>query len=157
MSGPVSQPRRSLGRRRDDRKWPRHLRDLWMLAITGLVVLALSHAGDALNNVQQGRRVANGVNCAILSAISEAGRQVIGQGASQPETPLTRFLERHGYPPARVRARQAQMAADAYVSSISQRIEMEVGHKGDQLVRPDGTINCDRLASIAAIPHQPAR
>jgi hypothetical protein len=34
--------RRSLGRRRQDRKWPRHVRDFWMLAITGLVVYALS-------------------------------------------------------------------------------------------------------------------
>lgn len=146
-------------RRRGDHRWKINSRENWyrdvlLVVVCGLVVLSLNASGDALDRVQQGRIAGTKVTCAIASAISEAGRQTI---EAQPfgESPFIRFLERHGYPPASVRERQSQAAAAAYVSGISQRVERQIGHKSDGLINRDGTINCARLAAIAAVPRKP--
>lgn len=47
---------RSLGRRRADRKWPRLLRDFWMLAVTALVLLALSNVRDTTRQVARNQQ-----------------------------------------------------------------------------------------------------
>lgn len=41
------------GRRQSDRKWPRILRDFWMLVITGVVVLTLLNAQGTINDLKK--------------------------------------------------------------------------------------------------------
>lgn len=138
-------------RRSDDNR--RTYRDFWLLLISGLVALALANAQDALDRQQEGRKVALTVSCAVLSSVSEAGRQVIVRGSEQPDSPFMRFLEQHGYPRLAAREKAGQMAAEAYVAGISARIERSVGHRGDGLVNRDGTVNCVRLVGIPQIHH----
>lgn len=139
------------GRRWYDSLWYRRGRDGWMLIITIVTLFALYHAHDAVRQVQNGRRVGQGITCAVLSSISETGKQVI-EGSSLSETPFTRFLERHGYPPPKVREREARKKGRAYVRNISRSVERLVGHRGDGLIRKDGTIDCRRLSVVSAIP-----
>lgn len=138
----------NLGRRYTDRKWPRHLRDFWLLAITVVTLLALLHATDAVNEVQQGRRIGSRISCAALSAVAQEGRKVLSGSAQGLSGPFERFLEAHGYPPRSVREKAARRAGEAYVRDISQRVEQAVGHRGDGLIRPDGTIDCHKLQDV---------
>jgi hypothetical protein len=58
-----------------------------------------------------------------------------------------RNLERLGYPPAEVRKRNARRAADEYARAIARGVERQSGVRG--VVRPDGSIDCRRLARLA--------
>lgn len=153
----------SVGRRHSDRKGPRHARDFWLFLVTLLVFFALHNSNntannakklsqsnrDVIHNVQEGRTTGSAISCAVISAFGQAGKEVISGSANAPENALTIFLEQHGYPPQKARRQQAVAAGDAYIKSISDAIENKVGHKGDNLVKPDGTINCKKLAALS--------
>lgn len=145
---------RTTGRRVSDneRRIPQLLRDFWLFVITAIVLLALSNASDAVTGVQQGRQTSLRVTCAVQSAVAQAGRQVIAGSNVPPPAAEEKALEAFGFPPFKERHKQAQHAADLYVSGISASIDKQIGHKGDGLVNPDGTINCQRLAQLAKIP-----
>lgn len=111
---------------------------------------AASNAVRALRQIQEGRRIATKFSCSALSAVSLAGERVIS-GSGGTETPLARFLEQHGYPPPKIRQRQARLAARAYQQEINRRIFSTVGPKAKGLVQKDGTFNCTRLAKLSAV------
>lgn len=142
----------SRGRRAVDRKWPQLVRDFWLFVITAVVLVALSNSSDAVTSVQQGRQTSLRVTCAVQSAVAQAGRQVIAGSDVAPPTAEEKALEAFGFPPFKQRHKQAERAADLYVSGISASIDGKIGHKGDGLVDSDGTINCQRLAQLAKIP-----
>lgn len=153
----------SVGRRHSDRKGPRHARDFWLFLVTLLVFFALHNSNDTANSakdtaqknrdvihkVQEGRTTGSAISCAVISAFGVAGKEVISGSANSPETALTRFLEQHGYPSQKIRSAQAVAAGNAYIKSISDSIERKIGHKGDGLVRKDGTIDCTKLAALS--------
>lgn len=138
------------------------LRNLWLLAISVTVLIAVTNADSASQQARnvarqnervlreqiRGRHFAVGATCAGVSAISEAGRSIIIGSATAPESTFTRNLEALGYPPRAVRLQQATEAGRKYVQSISTAIRRVVG-PGANLVRPDGTLNCDRLQVLA--------
>jgi hypothetical protein len=140
-------------RRRDDRgvfpDWlpERFYRDLWLLIITGGMLLLAILLVNNVNSQAKGRHFTVGFTCAALSAISQEGREVIA-GPQKLNTPFERNLERLGYPPVAVRRAQAQAAAQAYVRGISNRIQEQVGYKGSRLIRADGTIDCTKLQKL---------
>jgi hypothetical protein len=144
-------------------------RDFWMLGLSVvLLVVALndqstsskensdnqaqiSHNRDAIRAVQQGRKSALTVSCAVTSAISLAGRTVIEGASMARETPLTRFLEQHGFPPPGVRARQAAASGKAYVDSINANITARLHQNVKGLVEKNGTINCVKFQQLGIV------
>src|SRR5207245_6637529 len=114
-----------------------------VLFVSGaLFALALHKASSAAHDAQQAiqavqvqRRVTQRINCAVVGAVSQAGRAVISGPMATRETPFTRFLEAHGYPSLKVREARAKQAALAYVQDVSNRVDTAVGgHQGDQIV-----------------------
>jgi type II secretory pathway pseudopilin PulG len=100
--------------------------------------------------IQEGRKTALRVVCSATSAVIEAGRKVITGGAISQSTQFERNLRRLGYPPIEKRKADAAAAADSYANLISLRIARDTGVIG--LVRPDGTLDCTRLLSLAQAP-----
>jgi hypothetical protein len=125
-----------------------HVGDFLALFATGLAVWAVHDAQRTLDRVQEGRRTSLSVTCGAVSAISEAGRATITGGQSFPPR-FEAFLEAHGFPSAGERKAQAQIAANAYVQSISNGVQAQVGPIGQSLVNRNGTLNCGRLRKIA--------
>ena len=123
------------------------------IILTGLGVEAVRltrHQNQTVAEVQADHRLSLQVTCAALSAISQAGRAVIAHGTQAVSPAQERALRHLGFPPAAVRARQGQRAADAYVTAISAAVDARVGRKGDGLVAPNGTIRCRRLERLAS-------
>lgn len=144
------------GRRSEDRP-PKHrriailrenwYRDVWLIIISGLVLLALARASDEREAQLEGRRTAVEAVCGATSAVVQAGQATItGGGAGIPEE-LSRFLERHGYPPKSVREEQAKLAAEAYAKNVSKQIEKNSGLTG--IVRENGTLDCEKMVEAA--------
>jgi hypothetical protein len=102
-----------------------------------------------LNEPVKGRRFALGLSCAVESAVGKAGHDVILAGAAGIGGRFERNLERLGYPPARVRLEQARSQAAVYVSAITNAVQGEVGGKGAKLIRPDGSLDCQRLIKLS--------
>jgi hypothetical protein len=91
-----------------------------------------------------GRRIALGVTCGALRGVEDAGRLVLTN-----RLPGTERL----YPPATARQRRARaQVARAYNRVITDRIVMEAGANGAQVIEPNGSVNCDRLREVARAP-----
>lgn len=108
---------------------------------------AADRANQAIERIDEGRRVGILASCAATSAVIDAGRAVITGGSSGVPPQLAQFLEQHGYPPKGVREKQAQQAARDYGRAIARRVEDASGVRG--LVEPNGRLDCRRLASVA--------
>lgn len=139
----------SKGRRATDRG--QLLRDLVLAVVCLLVFLALSKQHTQTKVIQEGRQTGSAVTCAIASAFGQAGKSVISGPAKPPPKAQEAALEQLGFPPFAVRRRAQVKAGNAYVTSISTRIDAQIGHKGDGLVNADGTINCVRLATLSHV------
>lgn len=144
------------------RKWPRRkqdrwgwrivvrenwYRDLWLIIITGVVLIALSRSQDAVNRQAEGRRVAGAVTCSAISAVIDAGRATIQSGGKIDPREFERNLEKLGLPPRDVRMERSRTAAESYARLIAQRVVEESKVPG--LVREDGTLDCRKLRVIA--------
>lgn len=134
-----------------------HFRNLWLLLITVVVLLAIGAQEGALRSQARGRRFVIAVNCATISAVAEAGRDVIASPANQPETPFDRALEGIGYPPRPQRVQQAKLLSTLYVQHIVSLVARHLASLGEvkhphalavRLVQSDGTINCGLLQSL---------
>jgi hypothetical protein len=102
-----------------------------------------------LQHVQEGRQTGSAVTCAIVSAFSQAGKRVITGPPKPPPTAQEQALEKLGFPPFPIRHQQQLTAGNEYIKSISNSIEEKIGHKGDGLVKHDGTIDCAKLAALS--------
>lgn len=125
-------------------------RDVWLVLTTGIVAVALINSSEAINQQKEGRRAGLDVTCALGSGVIEAGRATISSGAASNKDPhMRRFLkelEKLGYPPRRVRERQAKLAAEAYARQIARVVERASGVKG--IVRQNGKLDCEKLRVI---------
>jgi hypothetical protein len=125
---------------------------LLLLGLGGWSVILSSRQSDTLVRVQHSRTEATAVTCAVLGAVTDAGRQVIKGSAHMPETAFTRFLEAHGYPPRAVREAQAQAAGEHYAQAISERVSAAIGPKrAARIVETNGTIDCTAFARLVSI------
>lgn len=125
------------------------------------VAAAFAAAGFALwlnsnrtTQIQEGRRSGQQITCAANAAVIDAGRSVItghqrGKPATPPPAAVERALRKLGYPPFAVRQQRAERAGEEYGRQIAQAIESETKVKG--LVKPDGTLDCQRLAAATGI------
>jgi hypothetical protein len=123
----------------------------------------------------EGRKVAIGVLCGGLSAVSQKGHDVILGGAALPgRTPrdadrvvfdpkthepiaisvgrFARFLEAHGYPTARIRLMGAKQAAHDYSAALARGVESQAHVTG--IVRRDGSLDCQRVQAASATAAQ---
>lgn len=57
----------SLGRRADDRKWPRFLRDLWILAATGIALIGVLNSNSTAQDVATNQQSTLSALCALRS------------------------------------------------------------------------------------------
>lgn len=124
-------------------------RDIWLTAISALVVLALIGQGNVLDDIQEGRRAAVDVTCAATSAVINAGRATITGGAESLDPEFARNLEKLGYPSKPVRERQARKAAKLYAGAIAREVERATGVTG--VVKEDGSLDCERLAVLSRV------
>ena len=119
------------------------------LLVAGVVVssVALRFAQKALSDQREGRAVAVQTTCTVISAVVDAGRAtLLAGGAPQPQ-PFERNLLRLGFPSLVKRQKAAQIAAATYSRSIANRVAAITGRR--DLVKPDGSLDCDRLREAA--------
>ena len=117
------------------------------LAVLAMCILLFCGLGAwsgvyVLGQIQQGREADGRITCAVLSGVTEQGREVIIGATRGRDTPFFRRLEQLGYPSLKVRRAQAERAAAAYVDGIAAKVVRAVGRKGLSLVKHDGTIDC---------------
>lgn len=149
------------GRRRTDKL--RHLAHVlagqeswfnavWRILVTGAVLVALILMTQTIGDQKEGRRFAVDVMCGAVNAVIEGGRATItgGQEVGSPE--FVKNLEALGFPPKKVREKQANEAAAKYAEFIARRVEEESGVSG-VVVEEDGpkkgTLDCDKLTRLA--------
>jgi hypothetical protein len=127
-------------------------RDLWLFAVTALVLVALSAEHKHTNEIQQGRRTTSGISCAVSAAVVKAGRVIITSSSKQGLPPkLEVFLEQHGLPPKKVREQNAVKAAQGYSAGINAEIVKVSGVDPLDVLNKDGTLNCDKLRALAKL------
>lgn len=124
-------------------------RDVWLLLVSAFVVVAVLNSRDAVERQKEGRRVAVQAICGATSAVIEAGRATITGGATGVGGEFERNLRALGYPPRKVRQRQAMQAAEAYARTIAEGVRQAAGVNARGLVRRDGTLDCQRLQQVA--------
>lgn len=143
-------------RRQTDRGWrilvrENAYRDVWLIAITVLCLVAIDRTDSKVERQREGRATANAIVCGAVSAVIDAGQATItGSSAGGGSEEFLRNLEKLGYPPENVRKAQAEKAARAYARSIAERVEKQAGAEGEGIVRPDGSIDCKKLARVTA-------
>lgn len=134
-------------------------------------IIALALATYAVTGLQSdvdqqriGRRVAIDVLCGYANGTAAAGRATLRGGLpgdklkKTPDGALTdltpgefnRFLQAHGYGTTQEQIARSNAGATAYTQNLSQQVVKEAGVKGDDVVNPDGTLNCDALRKAAA-------
>lgn len=123
------------------------------LALAGLAVVqaaaSATRAQDAIDRVEEGRKVGSAITCAATSAVIDAGRTTIKAGAYVRPKEFADALEDLGLPPETTRKRFAAIAADAYARNVSRAVLSGSGVRG--VVRPDGTLDCKALRVAAKI------
>jgi hypothetical protein len=101
-------------------------------------------AKDLARTQSNGRRVALGVTCGALRGVEDAGRMALTQRL--PGT--KRYI-----PPSTARERRIrEVFARSYNRVITDRIVKEAGAAGDEVIEPNGSVNCNRLREVAAAP-----
>jgi hypothetical protein len=149
--------------------FPKHLvrenayRDVWLFAVTVMVLLGLIAYNNRTNEIQQGRKATAGITCAVSAAVVNAGRLVIVESSEQPLPPrLESFLEHYGYPPKGTREAQAALSAQAYTSNINREVVKAAGVNASSVLEPAklkngkpnpaaGSLNCERLRALAKL------
>jgi hypothetical protein len=142
-------------RRHDDRGWKSVIirenayRDVWLLLISGFLLLALVRSQDAIDRQIEGRRIGSSITCSVISSVIEAGRDQILSSATPGPPNFEANLRKLGYPPIKVRREAAQAAAHQYASRIAWRVKEASGLRG--IIRKDGTLNCPNLQKAVKV------
>lgn len=117
------------------------------IVTAGLVLWALTAARDAQTTTREQRSNSLSITCATIGAVIEQGRKTIIGPPTPP--PYEKKLEALGFPPFPVRFAAQKQAAQAYAQGISNVVERQTGF--DNVVNANGSLNCDRLSSIAGV------
>lgn len=127
---------------------------LFGAGMTVVAFLLVSQAGD----ISTSRKQSINAVCVVQSAIIQSGVSTILGGATLPGDrvvgnrvvpgELSRFLDRHGFPPPNLRLRQARVSAGLY----AQRIASALDHQGIHRVVDTGTgrVRCVSLSKQLA-------
>jgi hypothetical protein len=127
-------------------------RDVWLVAVTVLVAASLTVEAKRTSEIQEGRRTTLSISCAVSAAVVKAGRVIIVSSSKQGLPPkLELFLEQHGLPPKKLREQGAARSAESYTSGINQEIVNVSGVKAAQVLNKDGTLNCNKLRTLAKL------
>jgi hypothetical protein len=124
-------------------------RDVWLLLITVLVLLAVGRTYGLVNDIQEGRRVGTNVTCSATSAIIDAGRDTLKNSATIKPTEFEQNLVNLGLPRKEARTKAADEAAKRYGQSIASAVAKQTGR--DDIVRPDGSLDCAALKRAASV------
>lgn len=140
-------------RRSGDGGWRRLIRenwyrDVWLLIISACVAWAAYSTVQLAGDVNDGRRQGIGITCGATNAVIHAGRATIGASSRFPPQ-LERNLRELGFPPRQQRERAAEGAAQRYARSIASGVVRNAGRDARDVVRRDGSLDCDRLAAVA--------
>jgi hypothetical protein len=142
-------------RRRVDHGWRRLIRenwyrDVWLLIISACVAWAAWSTVNLADDVNTGRRQGIGITCGATNAVIDAGRAAIGTPTNFPPA-LERNLRQLGFPPREQREQASRRAAEQYARSIATGVVRNAKdpRKARDVVRPDGSLDCDRLAAVA--------
>ena len=119
------------------------------LLVAGVVVssIALRISQQALSDQREGRSIAVQTTCIAISAVVDAGRATLLAGGRPQPQPFERNLLKLGFPPLAKREKAAQIAAATYSRSIASRVAAITGRV--DLVKPDGSLDCNRLREAA--------
>lgn len=118
-------------------------RDVWLLMVTVLVVLAVTKTYSNVDDIQDGRRIGTNVTCSATSAIIDAGRDTLRNAATITPTKFERNLVALGLPRKKARTEAANQAAKKYGESIASAVAVQTGR--NDIVRPDGSLDCAAL------------
>jgi hypothetical protein len=114
-------------------------------AVDARVAKAEARTAKQLAEAQsEGRRIAVSVTCGALRGVEDAGRLVLTQRLPGTE----RFIP----PSSKREQRIRRIFARSYNRVITNRIVQEAGANGAEVIEPNGSVNCDRLRSVARAP-----
>lgn len=120
------------------------------LAIVGVAVslLALRLSIQTSAHEREGRQIVREVICGITKGIISSGRQSIESGGKKYAEPYESNLRRLNLiPPLAARMAASEIAAQAYSQAIASATQQVTGR--NDLVQPNGTLNCDKLNQVA--------
>jgi hypothetical protein len=88
-----------------------------------------------------GRKVSIGIICGALRGVEDAGRLVL--------TNRLRGRVRYRQPSTPREQRIRRIFARSYNRVITDRIVLEAGARGEEVIEPNGSVNCDKLREAA--------
>jgi hypothetical protein len=94
-----------------------------------------------------GRKVSIGIICGALRGVEDAGRLVLTQRLPGTKRYIPPTTERE----QRIR----EVFARAYNRVITDRIVLEAGARGVEVIEPNGSVNCDKLRRAAGTAERP--
>lgn len=126
-----------------------------LIAIT-LAIWSVSVSAGKVDRAQsqidvqvQGRRVALEVLCGGISGVEEAGQRILTGTLPPPAPPPSST-------PTAVEKKIRDEYAEAYSRVISDRVIAQAGATAKNVLRPNGTIDCDALKRASSTAAQPA-
>jgi hypothetical protein len=138
-------------------------RDVWLLAITVIVLLGFKAIEGQNDEIQEGRKATAGITCAVSAAVVKGGKLTIVTSAEAPLPPkLEAFLRKYGYPSKAERQASAKATGDAYAQFINGEIIAAAGAQASKVLEPArfkngrpnpraGELNCKRLRALAKV------
>lgn len=118
------------------------------LACLGLALIVLLGLDSKVDKTQlqveaqrEGRRVAREVLCGGLNGVEEAGRLILLGELPSPAPQTPRF--------SRPERQRRDAYARAYARVISDAVLKQAGVEAQNVIRPNGTIDCDELNRVA--------
>jgi hypothetical protein len=115
------------------------------MAIGLVIALVVGFAVVSKENsrIDQGRKEALTFTCAVLSAVTESGREVLFQEVVQlpngTKTPVQAI-------------QQGEIIANHYVRRISDLVADQIGQMRARVIKPNGSINCVAVKHFALVP-----
>lgn len=130
----------------------RWYRDIWLLIITIIILLALGSLHEQTLEIQEGRVVGTQISCGLTQATITANKHVIeGSLLSHYTASQEKALKIFGFGDKKARERKSVIAGHAYILSIQQAVMLFAGNKASGVIQSNGKVNCKELKQLSHV------
>lgn len=138
-------------------------RDVWLLAITVVVALALKAGAQNTSDIQAGRVTGTQISCGTNQATLRASQRIIEGSGAPPETPQQeREFEQLGFGTKAQREAQARALGVTFVRYVRQEVQRFAGAQAGAVIELQnvGTeqhphlvakVNCAQLRQLTQV------
>lgn len=135
-------------------------RDLWLLAVSIMVLFGFKALSDKTAEIQEGRKTGTTITCVITSSILRGSHNFIVASSSAPlPGKIEARLVKEGYPRKAEREQEGVRSADSYTTAVANAVVAAAGNEARGLIAETspakgkhgpaaGTLNCARLKTL---------